>query len=104
MAGVRRAHGGGEAGAIAGMHAQQARETRTDRPSRGRRPVFLAGKRIANANSNRMMKRLNWRPQYDNLDKIITHALAWEKKLGRREVIAPPMHFDPAMEPIPEIT
>lgn len=54
------------------------------------------------ANSNRMMERLNWQPRYNNLDQIITHALAWEKKLENRKVTAPPMHFDPAMEVLSE--
>ncbi len=56
------------------------------------------------ADSNRMMKRLNWQPQYDDLDKIITHALAWERKLARQEVTAPPMQFSPAMEVLRENT
>jgi UDP-glucose 4-epimerase len=36
------------------------------------------------ANSNRMMGRLGWQPRYAELDIIITHALAWEKKLANR--------------------
>ncbi len=34
------------------------------------------------ANSHRMMDRLGWTPRYADLDTIITHALAWEKKLA----------------------
>ncbi len=29
-----------------------------------------------------IMKRFPWQPQYADLDKIVTHALAWERKLG----------------------
>jgi UDP-glucose 4-epimerase len=26
---------------------------------------------------------LGWRPQFDDIDVIVTHALAWEKKLAQ---------------------
>ena len=34
------------------------------------------------ADASRMNSRLGWHGQYGSLDEIITHALAWEKKLG----------------------
>jgi|TARA_R110000772_G_scaffold40132_10_gene93981 UDP-glucose 4-epimerase len=30
-----------------------------------------------------IMKRFPWQPQYADLDKIVAHALAWERKLGK---------------------
>ncbi len=35
------------------------------------------------ADTSRMRAVLDWSPQYDNLDTIATHALAWEEKLLR---------------------
>lgn len=32
----------------------------------------------------RVKSVLGWRPAYDDLDTIVTHALAWEKHLGKR--------------------
>ena len=54
------------------------------------------------ANSNRMMKRLNWQPKYADLDQIITHALAWEEKLAKRVIAAPPMQYDPVLDALTE--
>jgi UDP-glucose 4-epimerase len=35
---------------------------------------------------SRIRATLDWRPQFDDLDTIATHALAWERRLlGRRE-------------------
>jgi UDP-glucose 4-epimerase len=34
------------------------------------------------ANSDRARALLGWQPQYDDLGTIVTHALAWERKLG----------------------
>jgi UDP-glucose 4-epimerase len=34
------------------------------------------------ANSDRARALLGWQPQYDDLATIVTHALAWERKLG----------------------
>ncbi|QTD54863.1 UDP-glucose 4-epimerase GalE [Parasphingorhabdus cellanae] len=47
----------------------------------------LEGRRAGDPDSlisdNRaIMKRFPWQPQYADLDKIVTHALAWERKLG----------------------
>jgi UDP-glucose 4-epimerase len=36
------------------------------------------------ANATRIRTQLNWTPQLDNLDQIVTHALAWERKLAER--------------------
>jgi len=33
------------------------------------------------ANANRLMTRLDWRPQHDDLDLIISSALKWEEKM-----------------------
>jgi UDP-glucose 4-epimerase len=35
------------------------------------------------ADTRRIRNVLDWTPQYDNLDTIATHALAWERKLSR---------------------
>ena len=34
------------------------------------------------ANCNRLMTRLDWRPQHDSLDTIVETALAWEKNMS----------------------
>ena len=36
------------------------------------------------ANSDRIRERLGWKPDYDDLEKIVTHALNWEDALSRR--------------------
>ena len=48
---------------------------------RGRRPGDPA--RIVAA-SDRIRAVLTWRPQFDDLATIVTHALAWERKLAAR--------------------
>lgn len=40
------------------------------------------------ANAHRLMSRLSWKPQHDDLDKIITDALGWEEVLQKRRKIA----------------
>jgi UDP-glucose 4-epimerase len=35
------------------------------------------------ADTSRIRSVLDWTPQYDNLDTIAAHALAWEEKLFR---------------------
>lgn len=40
------------------------------------------------ANSHRLQSRLGWKPKHDNLDFIISTALAWEKKLEKIAVAA----------------
>jgi UDP-glucose 4-epimerase len=53
-------------------------------------PVAVAGRRAGDpaalvANVDRIRATLDWRPQYANLDTIVAHALAWERRLpGRR--------------------
>jgi UDP-glucose 4-epimerase len=49
----------------------------------------LEGRRAGDPDSlisdNRaIIERLGWQPRYDNLDTIVQHALAWERKLGER--------------------
>ncbi|MBU3077167.1 UDP-glucose 4-epimerase GalE [Sphingomonas sp. XMGL2] len=36
------------------------------------------------ADSAEIRRRFGWRPQLDDLDTIVTHALAWERRLGPR--------------------
>jgi UDP-glucose 4-epimerase len=41
------------------------------------------------ANVDRIRRTLDWRPQFQDLDTIVAHALAWERKLpGKREAVA----------------
>ena len=35
------------------------------------------------ADSTKIRSRLGWQPQYDDLDRIVHHALDWEDRLGR---------------------
>jgi len=35
------------------------------------------------ARADRIRKELGWRPQYDDLPTIVSHALAWERKLAK---------------------
>jgi UDP-glucose 4-epimerase len=36
------------------------------------------------ADNSRILATLPWQPRYNDLDVIVTHALAWERKLGER--------------------
>jgi UDP-glucose 4-epimerase len=36
------------------------------------------------ADNRKILATLNWRPKLDDLDTIVTHALAWERKLAQR--------------------
>jgi UDP-glucose 4-epimerase len=52
-------------------------------------PVEYAGRRAGDpvslvADVSRIQGTLDWRPLYDNLDTIVQHALAWERRLGTR--------------------
>jgi len=53
--------------------------------------VEVAGRRAGDpvslvADVSRIRSTLDWRPQFDDLDTIVTHALAWERRLsGKRE-------------------
>ena len=37
------------------------------------------------AKAYRIKQVLGWRPQYDGLETIVQHALAWERKLAARD-------------------
>jgi UDP-glucose 4-epimerase len=52
-------------------------------------PVVFGPKRPGDpasivASPARIMEKLGWRPQHDDLAEIVRHALAWEAALGRR--------------------
>ncbi len=52
--------------------------------------VVLAGRRPGDparivAATDRIRGTLKWRPQFDDLATIVTHALAWERKLAARQ-------------------
>lgn len=52
-------------------------------------PVNLVDRRPGDAvtivaDSQRLKEALQWVPRHDNLDEIVSHALAWEKSLARR--------------------
>jgi UDP-glucose 4-epimerase len=50
--------------------------------------VRLTGRRLGDpasivAASSKIRATLGWKPQYDNLETIVAHALSWEEQLGR---------------------
>ena len=52
-------------------------------------PVEISGRRPGDApalvaNVDRIHATLPWRPRFQNLDTIVSHALAWEKQLANR--------------------
>jgi UDP-glucose 4-epimerase len=57
-------------------------------------PVKISGRRAGDpaalvANVDRIRSILDWRPQFQDLDTIVRHAFAWEKRLpGRRNTAA----------------
>lgn len=56
-------------------------------------PVELRGRRPGDpaslvADVARIRAALDWRPQFDDLNSIVAHALAWEQILGRRRSAA----------------
>jgi UDP-glucose 4-epimerase len=56
-------------------------------------PVELRGRRPGDpaslvADVSRIRSTLAWRPRYDDLDTIVTHALAWEELLDKRRSAA----------------
>ena len=61
------------------------------RASRRDFPVEISGRRPGDsaalvADVERIRSTLDWRPQFDDLDTIVAHALAWERRLpGKRE-------------------
>jgi len=40
------------------------------------------------AASDRIRATLGWQPRFDDLSTIVTHALAWERELGKRNAVA----------------
>ena len=57
--------------------------------------VEIVGRRAGDppalvANVDRIRAALDWRPQYQDLDTIVSHALAWEKRLPGKRVAAQP--------------
>ena len=58
-------------------------------------PVKIAGRRPGDpanlvADVQRIRASLGWQPQFDDLDTIVTHALAWERRLtGMRDAATP---------------
>jgi UDP-glucose 4-epimerase len=60
------------------------------RVSRNDFPIGFAPRRAGDpaalvADVSRIRATLAWRPQYDNLDTIVAHALAWENLLAKRK-------------------
>ncbi|MEA2987605.1 MAG: UDP-glucose 4-epimerase [Alphaproteobacteria bacterium] len=58
-------------------------------------PVRLAGRRAGDptaivADAGRIRAALGWSPQFDELDTIVSHALAWERKLAATRSTAVP--------------
>ena len=54
-------------------------------------PIDYAGRRAGDpaalvADVSRIQAALDWRPMYDNLETIVTHALAWERRLPGKAV------------------
>jgi UDP-glucose 4-epimerase len=63
------------------------------RVSRRDFPVEISGRRAGDpaalvADVARIRAALDWRPQFDNLDTIVSHALAWERLLDKRKTVA----------------
>ncbi len=57
-------------------------------------PVEVTGRRAGDpvalvADVARIRSMLDWRPQYEAIDTIVAHALAWERRLPGRREIAP---------------
>jgi UDP-glucose 4-epimerase len=54
-------------------------------------PVEISGRRAGDpaavvANVDRIRSTLDWRPQFQNLDTVVAHAFAWERRLpGKRD-------------------
>lgn len=56
-------------------------------------PVTMAGRRAGDpaslvARAERIRNELGWRPEHDNLEEIVSQALAWEEKLRTRNTSA----------------
>ena len=53
-------------------------------------PIRMGERRLGDmavlvAKADRIKQVLGWRPQYDDLETIVQHALAWERKLAARD-------------------
>jgi UDP-glucose 4-epimerase len=56
-------------------------------------PVEIGGRRAGDpaslvANVSRIRATLDWRPRFEGLDTIVSHALAWEQLLAKRKTAA----------------
>jgi len=56
-------------------------------------PVEIVGRRPGDppalvANVDRIRATLDWRPQFQDIDTVVAHALAWEKRLPGKRVAA----------------
>jgi len=63
------------------------------RVSRRDFPVEITGRRPGDpasltADVSRIRSTLDWRPQFEDLDTIVSHALAWEQLLSKRKTAA----------------
>ena len=47
------------------------------------------------ADVGRIHHTLDWQPQFDDLDTIVSHALAWERRLMSRAAAAPAERLKP---------
>jgi UDP-glucose 4-epimerase len=57
-------------------------------------PVAISERRAGDsaalvADVTRIRATLDWRPQFEDLDTIVSHALAWERLLAKRKTAAP---------------
>jgi len=57
-------------------------------------PVEICGRRPGDpaalvANVDRIRSMLDWRPQFQDLDTIVAHAFAWERRLSAKRETAP---------------
>jgi len=63
------------------------------RVSRRDFPIEISGRRAGDpaalvADVSRIRSTLDWRPQFEDLDTIVSHALAWEQLLAKRKTAA----------------
>jgi UDP-glucose 4-epimerase len=79
--------GYGRGASVLEVIASVKRVSRRDFPVeiRGRRPGDPAA---LVADVSRIRSTLDWRPQFEDLDTIVSHALAWEQLLGKRKSAA----------------
>jgi UDP-glucose 4-epimerase len=79
--------GYGRGASVLEVIASVKRMSRRDFPVeiRGRRPGDPAA---LVADVSRIRSTLDWRPQFEDLDTLVSHALAWEQLLGKRKSAA----------------